>query len=110
MQLFITSLERGMENVGPFWDDIIGWMAARVRSKSAANYGSKLVLAAASYFIWQERNSRLFKNQTRPPDVLSDVILQTVRYKLMVVKFKNTVKVRELLSAWGIHGTFLTDE
>ncbi|XP_022031030.1 uncharacterized protein LOC110931970 [Helianthus annuus] len=100
----------GMKDVGPFWDDIIGWVAAQVHSKSAATYVSKLVLAAASYFIWQERNSRLFKNQTRPPDVLSDVILQTVWYKLMVVKFKNNVKVRELLSTWGIHGTLETDE
>ncbi|KAJ0887511.1 putative RNA-directed DNA polymerase [Helianthus annuus] len=100
----------GMDSVGPFWDDIVEWMAARARSKSAANYVSKLVLAAAFYFIWQERNSRLFKNQTRPPDVLSDAILQTVRYKLMVVKFKNTVKVRELLGTWEIHDTPLNAE
>ncbi|MFS7964443.1 hypothetical protein Hanom_Chr08g00750431 [Helianthus anomalus] len=65
-------------------------------------------------YEFQDSNLRtqtdLFKNQTRPPDVLSDAILQTVRYKLMVVKFKNTVKVRELLGTWEIHDTPLNDE
>ncbi|KAJ0907226.1 putative reverse transcriptase zinc-binding domain-containing protein [Helianthus annuus] len=100
----------GMGNVGSDWDSIVNWMAGRSCSKSAANYISRLVLAAATYFIWQERNARLFKNQTRPPDVLCDTILHTVRYKLMGVKLKDTVKVRELLRAWEIYDTRLSDD
>ncbi|XP_021971343.1 uncharacterized protein LOC110866503 [Helianthus annuus] len=55
----------GMDSVGPFWDDIVEWMAARVHSKSAANYVSKLVLAAASYFIWQERELKTLQKPNK---------------------------------------------
>ncbi|GKG03856.1 hypothetical protein Tco_0314243, partial [Tanacetum coccineum] len=35
------------------------------KKKNARSVIAKLVFAAASYFIWQERNNRLFKNQKR---------------------------------------------
>ncbi|KAM0056464.1 hypothetical protein Hdeb2414_s0006g00218631 [Helianthus debilis subsp. tardiflorus] len=82
-----------MVRVEPKWNEIMAWLQARGSSKSALNYSSRLIVAAAAYFIWQERNARLFRNQTRPPDVIIDTILQTVRYKLMGVKFKNTDRV-----------------
>ncbi|XP_022024386.1 uncharacterized protein LOC110924699 [Helianthus annuus] len=86
------------------------WLAARASSKSAINYISRLIVAASIYFVWQERNARIFKNQTRPPDVLSDLIVQTVRYKLMGVKFKESSNVRRLLEAWGIHSSRMEDD
>ncbi|XP_022014769.1 uncharacterized protein LOC110914278 [Helianthus annuus] len=94
----------GMSSVNPKWRDIVDWLLARARSKSVAVYVAKLVVAAGSYFIWQERNNRLFKNQLRPPEMVSEVILKTVRYKLMGAKLKNTVKVRKLLEDWDIRG------
>ncbi|KAF5803444.1 hypothetical protein HanXRQr2_Chr06g0271401 [Helianthus annuus] len=60
-------------------------------------------VTAAAYTIWQERNARLFKNQLRPPETVSDVIMNIVRYKLMGAKLKNTVRVRNLLREWEIH-------
>ncbi|XP_021991395.1 uncharacterized protein LOC110888164 [Helianthus annuus] len=100
----------GMPNVSSDWSSIIDWMVHRSRSKSASVYISRLVLAATTYFIWQERNARLFKNQTRPPEALCDVILDTVRYKLMGAKLKNTLRVKELLRAWEIYDTRVFDD
>ncbi|XP_021996206.1 uncharacterized protein LOC110893404 [Helianthus annuus] len=93
----------GMSSVGPDWNAIIDWLGARANSKSAINFISRLLVAAAVYFVWQERNARLFKNQTRPPDALANLILQTVRYKLVGVKFKECQRVRRLLEAWEIY-------
>ncbi|XP_022042323.1 uncharacterized protein LOC110944990 [Helianthus annuus] len=100
----------GMNTVSPEWDPIVSWLAARASSKSVNNFISRLIVAASIYFVWQERNARIFKNQTRPPDVLSDIIVQTVRYKLMGVKFKESSNVRRLLESWGIYSTRMEDD
>ncbi|GJW24414.1 putative reverse transcriptase domain-containing protein [Tanacetum coccineum] len=52
----------------------------------------KLILAAATYFVWLERNNRLFKKTKRTPEELKDVIMITVRIKLLSFRFKNSVK------------------
>ncbi|GJX59208.1 putative RNA-directed DNA polymerase, eukaryota, reverse transcriptase zinc-binding domain protein [Tanacetum coccineum] len=56
--------------------------------------------AAASYFIWKERNNRVFKNVRRSPEELRDSIIVTVRLKLLTFRFKNTAMVKELLARW----------
>ncbi|XP_021985066.1 uncharacterized protein LOC110880962 [Helianthus annuus] len=93
----------GMHNVKDQWSDIVGWLSERANSKSTGDYVSRLIVAASAYVIWQERNMRLFKNQTRPPDTIASLILNMVRYKLLGVKFKSTVRVKRLLDDWGIH-------
>ncbi|XP_021999247.1 uncharacterized protein LOC110896117 [Helianthus annuus] len=94
----------GMENVDSTWGDIFEWLGLHSRSKSATHMVSRLLVAALAYTIWQERNNRLFRNQTRPPDVLCQAVLESVRYKLMGLKFKNNARVWELLEKWDIHG------
>ncbi|XP_022019087.1 uncharacterized protein LOC110919116 [Helianthus annuus] len=93
----------GMDTIEPKWMSIVNWLMARQRSKTAEDFVARLLVGAAAYTIWQERNARLFKNQTRPPDILCEIILKTVRYKLMGVKFKSCANVRRLLGAWEIH-------
>ncbi|XP_021996310.1 uncharacterized protein LOC110893512 [Helianthus annuus] len=86
-----------MGDVSSKWQEIVEWLLARARSKSARNYIAKILVAAAVYFIWQERNARTFMNQLRPPEKLSEIILNTVRYKLMGAKLRDTSNVRRLL-------------
>ncbi|XP_022031541.1 uncharacterized protein LOC110932521 [Helianthus annuus] len=100
----------GMVSVQPKWDDIVNWLLLRSKSKSAANYVARLLVAASAYLIWQERNARLFKNQLRPPETISEIIIQQVRYKLMGAKLKNCHNVRRLLREWEINGTELHDD
>ncbi|XP_035834095.1 uncharacterized protein LOC118482633 [Helianthus annuus] len=92
----------GMDSVDPKWEDIVDWLLVRSRSKSAANYVSRILVAASAYFNWQERNARLFKNQLGPLEQVYAMIIKTVRYKLMGVKMKRTERVRRLLGEWEI--------
>ncbi|XP_021991382.1 uncharacterized protein LOC110888150 [Helianthus annuus] len=92
----------GMSFVCPRWVDIVDWLRVRARSKKAHVYVAMILVAATAYSIWQERNARLFENQLRPPKTVSDIILKTVRYKLMGAKLKNTDRVRKLLGEWEI--------
>ncbi|KAJ0434466.1 putative reverse transcriptase zinc-binding domain-containing protein [Helianthus annuus] len=98
----MVRIKAGMDNVNPKWEDIVTWLMVRSRSKLAADYVSRLLVAASAYFIWQERTSRLFKNQLRPPEQVHETIIKTVRYKLMGVKMKQTDRVRKLLGEWEI--------
>ncbi|XP_021979811.1 uncharacterized protein LOC110875927 [Helianthus annuus] len=100
----------GMANVDQKWSSIVSWLKARGRSKTAAHFVSKLVVGATAYVIWQERNARLFRNQTRPPDTIRDTIFKTIRYKLMGVKFRQCSNVARLRGAWGIGEETVSDD
>ncbi|KAJ0455366.1 putative reverse transcriptase zinc-binding domain-containing protein [Helianthus annuus] len=99
----------GMDSVQAKWVDIVDWLLVRSKSKSVVNYVARVLVAANAYLIWQERNARLFKNQLRPPETISTLILQQVRYKLMGAKLKDCANVRRLLGDWEIYGTELKD-
>ncbi|XP_021969697.1 uncharacterized protein LOC110864814 [Helianthus annuus] len=100
----------GMDTVDPKWSSIVNWLMSRRRLKTAASFVERILVGATAYTIWQERNARLFKNQTRPPDSLSEVILTTVRYKLMGMKFKPCASVRRLMGAWEIPDDVLKND
>ncbi|GKC86403.1 reverse transcriptase domain, reverse transcriptase zinc-binding domain protein [Tanacetum coccineum] len=79
-------------------DDIIPF-AARKTSKSVI---AKLVVAATSYFIWQERNGRLFKNKKRTVNQVVDCIMNTVRLKLMSCRLKKSRSACDIVKAWNL--------
>ncbi|MFS7912516.1 putative transcription factor interactor and regulator CCHC(Zn) family [Helianthus anomalus] len=98
-----------MVNVNPVWEDAINWLLARRSWKTANSIVDRLIIAAMAYNIWRERNNRLFRNCTRPPDLLVREIISNIRYKLMGLKFKNSSKVRRLLEKWGVHEDVILD-
>ncbi|XP_021996030.1 uncharacterized protein LOC110893223 [Helianthus annuus] len=100
----------GMDNVEAKWSAITEWLRQRARSKSADNLVCRLLVAASAYVIWRERNTRFFKNHARPPENFCDSICDTVRYRLMGLKFKNTPKMRRLLQRWDTHGALAVDD
>ncbi|XP_071704001.1 uncharacterized protein [Rutidosis leptorrhynchoides] len=63
---------------------------------------SKLLYAAAIYFLWQERNNRIFKRSRCSSDQVFDVIFSTVRLKLLSIKFKDSSQSRLLKDTWKI--------
>ncbi|GKB44156.1 hypothetical protein Tco_0889098 [Tanacetum coccineum] len=79
-------------------DDIIPF-ASRNTSKSVI---AKLVVAATSYFIWQERNGRLFKNKKRTVNQVVDCIMNTVRLKLMSCHLKKSRSACDIVKAWNL--------
>ncbi|KAK1441009.1 hypothetical protein QVD17_06845 [Tagetes erecta] len=92
----------GMSDVRANWNDITSWLCSRSKSRSLKNVVARLLVAGAVYYIWQERNNRLFNNHARPPDILSNTILDTIRYRLMGLKLKQTEAVVQQLAEWKI--------
>ncbi|GJT98864.1 RNA-directed DNA polymerase, eukaryota, reverse transcriptase zinc-binding domain protein [Tanacetum coccineum] len=92
----------GVPNMPSSLDMIVNLLSPEARERSARSIIVKLVFAASCYFIWQERNNRLFKNQKRSEDQLIEVIKSTVRLKLLSCKFKKTTNIEFFLHLWKL--------
>nr|GEY13600.1 hypothetical protein [Tanacetum cinerariifolium] len=63
--------------------DVTTFISLISKGKMAVSILSRLMLAATSYYIWLERNGRLFKKKTSSPDQIVDVIISMLRLKLV---------------------------
>ncbi|GKA75562.1 putative RNA-directed DNA polymerase [Tanacetum coccineum] len=97
----------GVPNMPSSLDLIVDILKPISRKRSARNVIVKLVFAASCYFIWQERNNRLFKNQKRSEDQVIEVIKSTVRLKLLSCKFKKTKKVEFFMHLWKLPSSLI---
>nr|XP_043611422.1 uncharacterized protein LOC122583015 [Erigeron canadensis] len=86
-----------MSAVVESWDSIARWLISRSSStqNSAESVIARLLVAAASYFLWLERNSRLFSNTKCSEAQVREKIMTTVRLKLLSLKFKATSSNRQ---------------
>nr|GEY06987.1 hypothetical protein [Tanacetum cinerariifolium] len=92
-----------MDSIPPRLIDVTTFIIPISKGKTAVSILFRLVLAATSYYIWLERNVRLFKKKTSSPDQIVDVIISMVRLKLVTFKFKNmSTRSRLLLDQWKI--------
>ncbi|PWA43480.1 RNA-directed DNA polymerase, eukaryota, Reverse transcriptase zinc-binding domain protein [Artemisia annua] len=81
------------------------------KGRSVISIISRLLLAATTYYLWMERNSRLFKRKKSTVAEVVQVIVSTVRLKLVTFKFKKiTPRSRLLLDKWKIPHTCLIHE
>ncbi|KAJ0725657.1 putative RNA-directed DNA polymerase [Helianthus annuus] len=92
----------GLKDVTNSWESIYNHLVQLRGSKNAKHVIGKLVVSAAGYFVWQERNARLFSPKKRSADRLTDIILATVRMKLQTMRFKRTNQVDSILQEWSL--------
>ena len=92
----------GMDTVPPVLEDIVAWLQPMAAKRSISCIVGKLLFAAASYYVWSERNNRLFKNTRRTHEELCDLIIIMIRLKLVSFKFKNKPRVTDLLKKWNM--------
>ncbi|GJV42097.1 reverse transcriptase zinc-binding domain-containing protein [Tanacetum coccineum] len=97
----------GLPNSVPSIDDILHDIAPFAKRRTSKSIVAKLVVAAAAYFIWQERNGRLFKESKLSVSQVSDNILNSVRLKLMSCQFKKSRSALEILHRWKISDSII---
>ncbi|GJU09830.1 homeodomain-like protein [Tanacetum coccineum] len=73
-----------MDNVPPVLQNIVLYLQPMAHKRTAKSIIGKILLAAAIYFIWIERNNRLFKDIKKNPEELCDMIMITELILLMV--------------------------
>ncbi|GJW04877.1 reverse transcriptase domain-containing protein [Tanacetum coccineum] len=73
----------GLPNVVGSIVSIVNSLIPIAKRRTIRSVIAKLLVAATSYYIWQERNSRLFANKKRSHGQLTECIKSTVRLKLL---------------------------
>ncbi|GJX66944.1 putative reverse transcriptase domain, reverse transcriptase zinc-binding domain protein [Tanacetum coccineum] len=96
----------GMDHIQPVLNDIMLFIKPMDNQRMKISIIGRLILAAASYYIWMERNNRIFKKIKKTPKEIEDMIMVTVRLKLLTFKFKNTSEVNQILSKWKMPTLF----
>nr|GEU29920.1 hypothetical protein [Tanacetum cinerariifolium] len=94
-----AGVEKG---AGPSFASIITHLMPIAKRKSSKSCIGKLVVAAAAYFVWHERNSRLFNKVKRSVTEVVDCILSTVRLKLLSYRFKKSRDAIQFARLWEI--------
>lgn len=84
------------------WCDLVDHVSQNWKGKSLVHIINKLTLGSLVYFIWQERNLRIFQNQHRSSRQVIKCIQDTVRMKIMGLKIRNSNRVFRSLRLWNI--------
>ncbi|GKC89885.1 hypothetical protein Tco_1150534 [Tanacetum coccineum] len=95
----------------PRFANISAYLIPSSKGTSVVSIISRLLLGAISYYIWSERNSRLFKKKVFTVPQIVQVITSMVRLKLVTFKFKKvSTWFCLLLDQWKIPSCCLVHE
>ncbi|GJW51259.1 RNA-directed DNA polymerase, eukaryota, reverse transcriptase zinc-binding domain protein [Tanacetum coccineum] len=78
------------------WMDIVTDLIEIRNENNIWNVVRRISFAVVVYFIWQERNQRIFRSEKRKADSLHIVICKVVKLKLMNIKVKDSKAVRNV--------------
>ncbi|XP_022042045.1 uncharacterized protein LOC110944706 [Helianthus annuus] len=92
-----------LESVDNTWQSLMVWVDQHSNSKKVDDIVCKLVVAATSYYIWQERNSRLFSSNQLTVVQVAEKIKSSVRLRLMGFKFRLDSARRRIFKTWKIN-------
>ncbi|GKA30997.1 reverse transcriptase domain, reverse transcriptase zinc-binding domain protein [Tanacetum coccineum] len=92
-----------MSAIPPRIKDALAFITPISKGNSILRIISHIVLAAATYYLWNERNSRLFKKRVSFAEQVFHAICYTVRLKLVTFKFKKvSARSHLLLDRWKV--------
>ncbi|KAJ0770489.1 putative RNA-directed DNA polymerase [Helianthus annuus] len=91
-----------LRSVNNTWESVLGWVDHHSSSKQADHVICKLLIAASAYYIWQERNNRMFKNLKRSEAQVVEVIKNTVRMRIMGFRFRLESTKKRIFKLWKI--------
>ncbi|GJT95029.1 hypothetical protein Tco_1090547 [Tanacetum coccineum] len=99
----------GLSNVAGRYKEIVDYIIPFAKRRSCKSVIAKLVLSASTYYVWQERNARLFTNKKRSAPQVIEAIVSSIRLKLLSCSFKKTKDGIEAAHLWKLPGTSLIE-
>ena len=82
------------------WSEIISYLLVRPINKSIWSILQRLLIGASLYYVWQERNFRIFQNHARSMDDICRIIKDFVRLRLLGLNFNASAQVYEAACLW----------
>ncbi|PWA55176.1 RNA-directed DNA polymerase, eukaryota, Reverse transcriptase zinc-binding domain protein [Artemisia annua] len=92
-----------LDNAPDSWQNLIDFMASRPVRKSIWNILQRLLIGACVYYIWQERNLRIFQGRARSFDEVCCQIRDVVRGRAMRLRLKASIQVFNAANLWDFH-------
>lgn len=84
------------------WDEIIRNMVSVKHNRSIKSIMSRILFAACVYFIWHERNKRLFTNEKNEAKEVSMNVINYMRLKLSSLTVRKTTQIENVCKNWGV--------
>ncbi|GJU98053.1 RNA-directed DNA polymerase, eukaryota, reverse transcriptase zinc-binding domain protein [Tanacetum coccineum] len=81
-QLLLSLYKMYMGRISDDWGDIVNRMSCLPYTNAIRSVLRRLILATIVYYIWKERNSRLFSNNRMKEDVLLQNIKENIKLQL----------------------------
>ncbi|GJS50125.1 hypothetical protein Tco_0600246 [Tanacetum coccineum] len=78
------------------WDHVIDEMKVLPSNKNIWSIVRRLVCGTAVYYIWQERNNRLFRNEKRDINTIINIAKEAVGMKLLGIKVKESGMLKKV--------------
>ncbi|XP_022032946.1 uncharacterized protein LOC110934060 [Helianthus annuus] len=101
----------GMADISEEWNSIFQYLLGISASDIAKHVITKIVVSASAYFVWEERNRRLYSSKKRKSSILVEVILSTVRLKLHSMRLKKSSSTVQVLQEWALpRGLLVADD
>lgn len=85
------------------WTQTTNWLCSHMRGTDLKGQLRKLSFTAATYYIWQERNNRVFRSESRQSTRLALIIIDNIRRKIGCnIKAVDNPVNRSLVEAWSL--------
>ena len=84
------------------WDDVLLKMINLPCNNSIASVFRRLVVSASIYYIWNERNKRLFAGDKRDAKKVLKIIIDHIIMKLDSLKVNNSAQVVKVGKDWQV--------
>ncbi|GKD73083.1 RNA-directed DNA polymerase, eukaryota, reverse transcriptase zinc-binding domain protein, partial [Tanacetum coccineum] len=84
------------------WANLVDELSSNQNSRNVWTIIRNLCLVAAVYYIWQERNLRLFQNSKREAYDIGDIMIEELKEKMVSIVVKNSNNVLLAESIWNV--------
>ena len=84
------------------WDEIIRNMVNTKHNRSIKSVLSRILLAACVYFIWHERNKRIFTNDKNDAKEVIMNVINYMRLKLSSLNVRKSTQIVKVCKSWDV--------
>lgn len=86
------------------WQEELDWIKVKMKGEGVQQWGRKLVLAPVVYWVWRERNQRIFHNKQTDANVITMLVWNDAQIKLgsLNIRIQDQCFRDEMQDHWGI--------
>ncbi|GKC15340.1 RNA-directed DNA polymerase, eukaryota, reverse transcriptase zinc-binding domain protein [Tanacetum coccineum] len=96
-----------VDNIPSNWSAIIDHYANSPCNNSIWSVVRRIALATVVYFVWKERNNRLFTRDSNKAEVVLKMIIESIRTQMMGLKVRRTNAVVKADDIWDVRMNYL---